>query len=272
MAAGMAMSAATAVARLGHPVALWANTGNDALRTFLISEAAREGIQTSHIRIVEGAPSAIAAIIVAEDGERMVIPYYDPILTAPPDALPVALETIAAVLVDVRWPGASILALETARLAGLPAVLDLDLGPSDVLRELAARATHIIASTDGARVLTGVDDAKESTRLLASMFGADVVVVTAGAEGCYALDRISEGMYHIPAFPVTVVDTNAAGDVFHGAYVTAIAEGQTLREALLFASAAAAIKCTRAGGRLGAPARREVVELVAERSAALAGK
>ena len=65
-----------------------------------------------------------------------------------------------------------------------------------------------------------------------------------------------------PAFPVHTVDTLGAGDVFHGAFALAITEKQELRQALRFASAAAALKCTRFGGAFAAPQRAEVEELL----------
>ena len=58
------------------------------------------------------------------------------------------------------------------------------------------------------------------------------------------------------------VDTLGAGDVFHGAFALAITEKQELRQALRFASAAAALKCTRFGGAFAAPQRAEVEELL----------
>jgi sulfofructose kinase len=61
--------------------------------------------------------------------------------------------------------------------------------------------------------------------------------------------------------PVQVVDTLGAGDVFHGAYALALAEGKPALAAARFASAAAAIKCGRPGGRAGSPTRGEVEEL-----------
>ena len=67
-----------------------------------------------------------------------------------------------------------------------------------------------------------------------------------------------------PAFPVHTVDTLGAGDVFHGAFALAITEGQELREALRFASAAAALKCTRFGGAFAAPQRAEVTALLGQ--------
>jgi len=60
------------------------------------------------------------------------------------------------------------------------------------------------------------------------------------------------------AHPVAVVDTLAAGDVWHGAFTLGLGEGKDVESAARFANVAAAIKCTRFGGRLGAPRRAEV--------------
>jgi sugar/nucleoside kinase (ribokinase family) len=85
---------------------------------------------------------------------------------------------------------------------------------------------------------------------------ARACAVTAGAEGS---SWIADGAAsHVPAPAVVAVDTLAAGDVFHGAYALALAEGRAIRDAARFASCAAAIKCSRPGGRDGAPTRAEV--------------
>ena len=66
-----------------------------------------------------------------------------------------------------------------------------------------------------------------------------------------------------PAPKVNTVDTLAAGDVWHGAFTLALAEGQDVASASRFANAAAAIKCSRGGGRQGAPTRAEVAAMLA---------
>ena len=73
--------------------------------------------------------------------------------------------------------------------------------------------------------------------------------------------------FETPAFHVHTVDTLGAGDVFHGAFALAITEGQELRHALRFASAAAALKCTRFGGAFAAPQRVEVEEFLRQSGA-----
>jgi sulfofructose kinase len=84
-------------------------------------------------------------------------------------------------------------------------------------------------------------------------------VVTQGERGVRWIESGKpEGVRHLPAYDVLVVDTLAAGDVFHGAFALELAHGRAPADALRFASAAAAIKCTRPGGRTGCPTREEV--------------
>jgi sulfofructose kinase len=66
----------------------------------------------------------------------------------------------------------------------------------------------------------------------------------------------------LAAFDVDAVDTTGAGDVFHGAVTLALAEGADEARAFAFASAAAALKCTRPGARAGVPSRPEVDDLL----------
>jgi sulfofructose kinase len=80
--------------------------------------------------------------------------------------------------------------------------------------------------------------------------------VTDGARGVWHWN--GREAVHTPAFAVTVVDTLAAGDVWHGAFALALAEGMPEQPAIRFANAAAALKCTRFGGRSGTPTRAEL--------------
>jgi sulfofructose kinase len=66
-----------------------------------------------------------------------------------------------------------------------------------------------------------------------------------------------------PVFAVNAVDTLGAGDIFHGAFALALAEGKTEIAAMRFAAAAAGLKCARLGGSAGAPHRAEVDALLA---------
>ena len=66
----------------------------------------------------------------------------------------------------------------------------------------------------------------------------------------------------MPAFKVAAVDTLGAGDTFHGAFTFRLVETGDIETSMRFAAAAAAIKCTRFGGLVGAPTRAEVEEFL----------
>ena len=264
IASGMATSAACAAHRLGAEVSLWASAGDDAVGDQLVAEIQAEGVDCSLIRRVAGARSALAAILVDAHGERIIVPFYDRQAQADPETLPLAdLSAFDAVLVDVRWPGAAALALTAARNANRPAILDADTAPVEVLERLLPLASHIVASEPAARIVCGhALDPQSACADLASRTDA-FVAVTGGAAGTWWHDRTTGGVRHVEAPRVKAVDTLAAGDVFHGAFAVGLAEAMPMQEALRFASATAALKCLRFGGRLGAPDRAETLAMMA---------
>jgi sulfofructose kinase len=159
-----------------------------------------------------------------------------------------------AVLIDNRFPEFVTPVGRAARKRNIPVVIDFDLAtkPDDLLLALG---THVIASSEALRGTNGCDDAAAGLTCLAAHV-AGLLAVTDGANGAYWLNGGS--VRHMAAFRVDAIDTLAAGDVFHGAFALAIAEGRDLVGALRFACAAAALKCTCFGGCDGAPKRAEV--------------
>ena len=86
---------------------------------------------------------------------------------------------------------------------------------------------------------------------------------TGTSTGTSAGTSAGTSVFHLPAFPVTAVETLGAGDTFHGAFALALAEGMEIAAAMRFAAAAAALRCTRSGGRAALPSRHEVMALLA---------
>ena len=123
-------------------------------------------------------------------------------------------------------------------------------------------ADHVIFSERGLQAYSGGSVEEGLRSALAG--GARVAAVTRGENGTTWIESdSSRELRRLPAFAVEVVDTLAAGDVFHGAYALAMAEGRQIGEAIRFAAAAAAIKCSRPGGRKGTPLRAEVEAFLA---------
>ncbi len=259
VAEGMAAAQAATIVRLGGEAALWASAGDDGIGDRLVAQISEDGVDTSRVRRVAGARSGFSSILMDQTGSTIIVPRYAAAITSPPDAVP-DLAGVAAVMADVRWPAAARLALAAAKAAGIPAILDADMAAADVLRDLVAEATHIVASESAARLITGADAPEAAAWRLADEYGV-FVAVTAGAHGCWWTE--SGGIRHTPAPEVEAIDTLAAGDVFHAGFAVGLTEGWPMQRIIAFASAAAAIKCTRFGGRLGAPTRAEVEAFIA---------
>jgi sugar/nucleoside kinase (ribokinase family) len=117
---------------------------------------------------------------------------------------------------------------------------------------------HLILGRTFAAALTGTSDPAVAARALWHPCRS-AVVVTAGSAGCWAVSGPADSpLLHQPAYAVPIVDTTGCGDVFHGAYASALARGLPLVERLREASAAAALKASRGGGQDGIPDRADV--------------
>lgn len=260
---GMASSAAYAIVRLGGVASLWGAVGDDQAGQQILSELEQAGINVSGSTRVAGAHSAVSTILVDDDGERLIVPFYDPRLHE--NVRDVTVDDLAAfdaVMVDVRWSALALNVLKAARETGKPAILDGDVAPPHVIDMLARHANHIIFSEPAAQSLSLIDDPAAMVPFLKKQYPQALVVVTAGERGSYWWNEEAGDIAHMPAFRVKTIDTLAAGDIFHGAYALAITEGLTTDAAIRMASAAAALKCGVFGGRLGAPNRAEVAALL----------
>ena len=189
-------------------------------------------------------------------GERTIVTFRDPDLwqvTLPdPDRL---LADCAALMVESRCAAFMMEVCAEARRRDIPVIVDVDTTMS-LTDGLFTASSHLIFSSDALRATAGLADDLAALRRIADLTRS-FVAVTRGPKGTLWLD--ADGMAcETPAFPVHSVDTLGAGDIFHGAFALAVVEAHDLRTALRFASAAAALKCTRHGGAFACPDRAEL--------------
>jgi sulfofructose kinase len=251
---GLAANAAFAVARLGGKSIFCSRLGKDVAAHAIVAGMEAEGVDCTLVRRFADRSSPISAIFVDAAGERMIVNHADPAIPDDVSWLPGELPAgTSAVLGDIRWEKGAHHMFALARKAGVPAVLDVDRAPVDA--GLLDAASHVALSTQALGEMTGITDPREGIALLHARHPG-WLAVTAGGSGTH-YGRPGD-LHHSPAFEVEVVDTLAAGDVWHGALALALAEGRSEHEAVRFASAVAALKCTRPGGRDGTPTRSEV--------------
>ena len=265
---GNALNATIGIVRLGGRASLCGPMG-DARETtsrYIFDKLAHEGIDTKDLIHMPGLVTPISNIMIDPSGERTIVTFRDPDLWRV--QLPLAdklLEDCGAVLIESRCAEFCTDLCAEARNRGIPVIVDVDRTMS--LREgLLTASSHLVFSSEALQATAGIADDAEALKKIAKLTPS-FLAGTRGALGTLWLDEHND-LQQTPAFPVHTVDTLGAGDVFHGAFALGITEGQDLPAALRFASAAAALKCTRFGGAFAAPQRAEVEELLAQGQAA----
>jgi sulfofructose kinase len=257
---GMAATAAVAVASLGGAAAWCGRVGGDETGRALLAALRGTGVDVSAVSVTAGARTPSSGVLVDAEGERILAVFPGAGLPEDAPVAPSLLDGAGAVLADPRWPegGERLFALAASR--GLPRVLDADIAPRATLRHLAALADHVVFSQRGLVEFGGTGDpAAALAEAAATLRGTVAVTLGAGGSLWWQEGRA----VRLSAPEVAARDTTGCGDVFHGAYALALAEGRPVPEAARFATAAAALKAERGNGWAGMPDRRAVAGLLA---------
>jgi sugar/nucleoside kinase (ribokinase family) len=212
-------------------------------------------VDTSHA-VVRRAPNRHAVILVDErNGDRTVAWHRDPRLAMRTDDVPSAIVKHARLLhIDDLDEDASLTAARTAAGSGVLVTSDVD-RVTDKTTALIALSTVPILSAHVPAALTGDPDTEGALRRLRRSHPG-WLCVTLGTHGAMLLE--GDHLHHMPAFAVEAVDTTGAGDVFRAAFIYALLQSQSAADILRFASAAAAISCTREGAMTSVPTLEEI--------------
>ena len=262
---GMAVSAACSFVKLGGQATVWARLGDDNEGGQMRAALLAAGLDVSCLRTVAGTVSSHVSVLVDAKGQRLVVPYHDPDVDDSATWLPLpSLVQADMVHCDARWVNGAETALKAAKALGLPRMIDGDIAPKHVLDRIVPLATYAVFSDAGLLSYTGANNVETALLHIASGHGGHVGA-SCGADGYF---WVQDGQIcHVDSPVVNVVDTLSAGDVFHGALALALLEGKAIESAARFACVAAALKCTRFGGRLGCPSRDEVDTFLLDPSA-----
>ena len=255
---GMVGTALTTVARLGVAAEFWGAVGADWMGDRVVADLVAEGIDTSQVRRVEGAVGPLVVVCVDQPtGERHFLHFTGRLRPDGPLGDLSRLHDAGCLLIDATQPDSQLRAAAEAQRLGVPVVGDFGRAQGDVVKLLghtdyAILSAACLADADG--------DPQRACRQIREL-GPRCVVITLGDRGAVWQDGDDQGQ--TPAFAVDVVDTTGCGDVFHGAFCVGLVEGRTLADNLRFASAVAALKATRLGGRAGIPSRSQAADFLA---------
>jgi len=217
-----------------------------------------EGVGTKGLLVKKGGKSQSAFIVVNGKNASRTILWQRP--TVPPLAAsevdPALFKGAGFLLLDGLMMEASVRAASIASGMGIPVMLDGGRVRPGMLK-LAALSDYVVCSEEFASGLNvGVEDALVKL----SRGRARAVTITLGKKGSVTL---YEGrVFRQKACKVEAVDTTGAGDVFHGAYAYGVLQGWDIEKTVEFASAVAAMKCRKLGGRTGIPTLSEAMRFL----------
>lgn len=257
---GPASTAMVTLQALGIETTFLGSISDDHFGKMILRNLQEKGVDVSCLKVVPGYWSQFAFIAISKSGARTIFWHRG---TVPPlSAKEINLKEFpdAKVLhMDGLMVEACIEAATQARALGLTVVLDAG-SWREGSRELCALVDILIASEGFADPLVGENTPVEETLETLKSLGPQVVVITQGAKGSVGLGP--EGLVRQEAFQVEVVDTTGAGDVYHGAYIYPLLKGHSMAHCMRFASAAAALSCTRVGAQAGIPTLEKVERLL----------
>lgn len=253
---GKGANQAVAAAQDGAQVAMAGAVGRDALAAGALRLLREAGVDLSRVAEADAA-TGCAAITVDPAGNNAIAVGSGANRLARADQVEDALLSPATtLLLQMEVPAEQTAALiRRARERGARIVLNL--APAGALPEDALRALDLLLvnETEAAWLCQQIGCGGTAADLRARLGGVDVVR-TLGGEGIEA--ATNAGLLRVPAMPIRVVDTTAAGDCFAGVLAAALDRGTEMATALHRANVAAALCCTRAGSQGSLPDAAEI--------------
>ena len=261
---GKGANQAVAAARLGASVALVGRTGVDDAGERLRASIGGAGVDMTHLAEDESAPSGLALITVGPDGDNTIVVSPGANARVCADDIAAAAELLASapvLLMQLEVPAAAVTAAADAARGVV--LLDPAPAPESIPDELLAGIDVLIPNESELASLAGVDqipDRPDDIAACARRLSVETVVVTLGARGALVVDET--GSSHVPAPPVTAVDTTGAGDAFRAALAVGFVRGLDLGAAVDRAVRVGAAATLRPGAQPSMPTERDVDELV----------
>jgi sulfofructose kinase len=258
---GQVATALATCSRFGLTTRYIGSVGNDEPGKAQLQSLLDCGLGTDFVRVVDGATTQIAVILVEDGvGERTILWHHDPRLRYPAEHLQPEMVRAARILhLDGCDSAAALRAAQWAREAGVPVVVDIDELYDHSTEELLRTTDYLIAAEDFSRSIFGELKVEDAVAAIRNRYGCFVAGITLGERGAVFAER--NRVFHSPGFKVPVADTTGAGDVFHGAFIYGVLQRWNLEDIACFANAAAALKCTRIGARRGIPSLQDALSL-----------
>ena len=226
------------------------------------------GVSTRYIRMVPDAVSFHAVVLLNQQNASRTCVWNRGTVEPPvkSDIHPDVLRHAKVLHLDGHMTETAIYAAKQCKALGVTVSYDAG-GLYHGVDKLLPYVDYLISSEEFALKATGEVNAEDAAHKLMQSYHPEVVVLTQGVRGGILLD--DQGLRRYASYKVDVKDSNGSGDTFHGAFAAARIKGMNADQACRYASAAAAIKCTRVGARFGMPNDIECRTFLKERGVLL---
>ena len=241
-----------AAKKLGVDAAYIGVLSDDNGGKFLKEDFEKYGVETRYIDVKSGYRAFASVLWLCADTATRTCVFdkgdLPPLVLG--DAQKQAIKDAELLMVDGNEMDAAVEGAKIARENGVKVLYDCG-GLYDGVERLLALTDVMIPSEEFAMGHTGEKDAASAAKKLYEMYNPEYVVVTRGKFGGLLYD--GKVVTEYPIYPADVVDSNGSGDVFHGAFASAIVRGFTPIQCCHFSSCVSALKCMGVGARESVP-------------------
>ena len=265
---GPCATALVAAQKLGVTTAYMGSIGDDPFGTFMMDDLKKWNVNTDYVKVIPDTVSFHAVVVLNQKTASRTCVWNKGTVAAPTaeDLNEEVIKNAKVLHLDGHMLDAAIYAAKKCKEWGVKVSHDAG-GTYPGIEKLMEYVDWLIPSEEFALKMTGAATAEEAAQKLNETYHPELVVLTPGVKGGILLDE--KGMRHYDSYKVEVKDSNGCGDTFHGAFVAGKIHGLSNDDACKYASAAAAIKCTRLGARYGMANDQECRAFLKERGVEL---
>ena len=248
---GSAAVSSFTIKKLGVDSSFIGRLGDDDVSKYLKGELSTFKIKHKDIITIKGAKSSQSYVFEDKQGERLLAAFNEKKLLNNKKLPKISFTKNITFMCDLRWIDATLYVAKNCKKNNLIQVVDLDNYKLNIkVKQIVDLSSYPIFSETGAFEYTKIKSIIGSLKKMYSM-KKKFYAITAGKKGVYWIEN--GNIFNCKPPKIKVVETNCAGDVFHGAFAAFIHQKYPVSDSMKLATATASLKCTKKGGIYSIP-------------------
>ena len=253
---GSAAVASFTIKKLGQKTAFVGRLGDDDASKFLIGELNKFKVIHKDSIVIRGAQSSQSYVYQDARGERLLAAFNEKKLLHNKKLPKISFTKNNTYMTDLRWIEATLYVAKNCKKKNLIQVVDLDNYKLNAkVKQIVDLSSYPIFSETGVFEYTKIKSIIGSLKKMYSKKNK-FYAITAGEKGVYWIENGS--IFNCKPPKIKVIETNCAGDVFHGAFAAFIHQKHSVMDSMKLATATASLKCTKKGGIYSIPSYSSV--------------